>query len=122
VSAFEKWGAATGQSSDWFEAGANAVKQQVLQRAAAEGIANLDGTYKAVHDAARECGFEEHFKVGFKMLSKFAHPTAMRILAAPDDAIEARQREVFFSKGCLFFTGAFGTLERSLNQLLTSPE
>ncbi len=41
------------------------------------------------------------------MLSKFAHPTAMRILAPPDERRESIQRDVFFSNDCLFFTGAF---------------
>jgi hypothetical protein len=56
----------------------------------------------------------EHFSLSFKMLSKFAHPTAMRILAAPDEKRERVQRDLFFSHGCLFFTGAFHALEGQL--------
>jgi hypothetical protein len=48
------------------------------------------------------------------MLSKFAHPTAMRILAPPDEKREALQRDRVFSQGCLFFTGAFHALEGQL--------
>ncbi len=48
------------------------------------------------------------------MLSKFAHPTAMRILAPPDERTEALQRDYFFSQGCLFFTGTFSALEGQL--------
>jgi hypothetical protein len=48
------------------------------------------------------------------MLSKFAHPTAMRILAQHDEKREALQRDCFFSQGCLFFTGAFHAIEGQL--------
>ena len=56
----------------------------------------------------------EHFSLSYKMLSKFAHPTAMRILAPPDEKREALQRDCLFSHGCLFFTGAFNALEGQL--------
>jgi hypothetical protein len=79
-----------------------------------EGIESLDGKFKEVRDAAIECGLGEHFSLSYKVLSKFAHPTAMRILAPPKDKTEAVQREVFYSQGCLFFTGAFHALEREL--------
>jgi hypothetical protein len=48
------------------------------------------------------------------MLSKFAHPTAMQILAAPDEVKVSVQEDLFFSQGCLFFTGAFEALEGEL--------
>ncbi len=57
---------------------------------------------------------ENHFRVSFKMLSKFAHPTAMQILSTPDVAKNILQRDYFFSHGCIFFTGAFGALEAQL--------
>jgi hypothetical protein len=84
------------------------------RRAASEGIETLDGTYKEVSEAAKECGIGSQFSVSYKMLSKFAHPTAMRILARPDETKNALQRDLFFSHGCLFFTGAFDALERQL--------
>ncbi len=71
-----------------------------------------------VHEAARECGHTQ-FKIGFKLLSKFAHPTAMQILALPDPAKTIIQRDYFFSLGCLFFTGAFYALENCLRRLET---
>ena len=83
-------------------------------RAGAEGITSLDGSYMLVSNAAKECGFGDMIAVDYKLLSKFAHPTAMQILASPDVEKDALQREVFFSKGCLFFTGAFEYLEREL--------
>ncbi len=110
IGAFEKWGQTTAQSSDWLDPLASG-KQELSQRAAAEGIETLEGSYKRVADAARDCGMFEHFSLGFKMLSKFAHPTAMQILGTPDETKHALQRDCFFSQGCLFFTGAFVALE-----------
>jgi hypothetical protein len=104
---FLKWGAATARPSDWIDPLA-AAKQDLSDRARLlEGIESLNGSYKQVREAAKECGLGEHFSVSYKILSKFAHPTAMRILAVPADAREALQRDWFFSLGCLFFTGAF---------------
>jgi hypothetical protein len=48
------------------------------------------------------------------MPSKFAHPTAMRILAPPGEAQNALQRDCFFSQGCLYFRGAFDSPESQL--------
>jgi hypothetical protein len=110
VSAFEKWGRATAQSADWFGPLASG-KQDLSQRAMADGIEILEGSYKRITDAAKDCGMSEHFAVSFKMLSKFAHPTAMQMLGAPDVGRHTLQRDCFFSQGCLFFTGAFVALE-----------
>ena len=52
------------------------------------------GLIKKVVAAAEDCGIKDYYKFGFKMLSKFAHPTAMHILGPPDDA---KQRDYFFS-------------------------
>jgi Family of unknown function (DUF5677) len=112
--AFIKWGAATAQAKDWLDPIA-AGKQKLSKKALElDGIQSLDGPYKKVNDAATECAFGEHFSLSYKMLSKFAHPSAMRILASPDEKREALQRDCFFSQGCLFFTGAFNALEEPL--------
>jgi hypothetical protein len=110
LSAFEKWGQATAQSTDWLGPIASS-KQDLSQRAAAEGIETLEGSYKRVAEAAKDCGMSDHYTLTFKMLSKFTHPTAMQFLGAPDEARHALQRDCFFSQGCLFFTGAFVALE-----------
>jgi hypothetical protein len=109
-----RWGKSTGQESDWLNHIA-AAKQDLAQRSRElGGIESLDGPYKTVSDAATECGFGEHFKLYYKTLSKFAHPTAVRILAPGDEKVEATQRDVFFSNGCLFFAGAFHAIENRL--------
>jgi hypothetical protein len=107
--AIETWGKANEQPADWFESTASG-KLGLSERAASEGIKTLDGSYK-VHNAAKECGMESHFRLSFKLLSKFAHPTAMQLLAPPNESKAQLQRDYFFSEGCLFFTGAFSVLE-----------
>jgi hypothetical protein len=108
--AFTAWGEKTAQSADWLGALTNA-REDLSQRAALVGIEDVDGPYKRVTDASKECGIGDHFALSFKMLSKFAHPTAMQILAPYDEEKDAKQRDCFFSQGCLFFTGAFTELE-----------
>jgi hypothetical protein len=108
--AFTKWGVATAQDSEWLDPIANA-KQDLSSRATAVGVNSVDGPYKEVRDAAQDCGLGEHFRVSFKMLSKFAHPTAMQILGPADETQASLQMDHFFSEGCLFYTGAFEAFE-----------
>ena len=108
--AFEKWGQTRAQSADWLEP-ITSGKQDLSQRAAAEGIETLERAYKRVTEAANDCGMKDHYTLIYKLLSKFSHPTAMQILGASNDAEHALQRDCFFSQGCLYFTGAFVALE-----------
>jgi hypothetical protein len=112
-SAFTKWGIATAQAPDWLDLFTGA-RRDLSKRADSDGIASLDGPYKPVSEAAKEVGIGEHFSLSYRMLSKFAHPTAMQILAPPDEAKATLQRDCFFSQGCLFFVGAFVALESQL--------
>jgi hypothetical protein len=114
LSAFEKWGHATAQSTDWLGPLADG-KEDLSRRAGTEGIETLEGAYKRVDDAAKECGMKDHYTVSFTMLSKFAHPTAMQILGTMDEAKHTSQRDCFFSLGCLYFTGAFVALESEVS-------
>ncbi len=114
-SAFTKWGVAKAQGPEWMDLFSDA-KKDLSQRAMAEGIASLDEAYKRVSAAAEECGFGENFALSYKMLSKFAHPTAMQIMSLPDERTVPRQKDAFFSQGCLFFAGGFEALEGQLIQ------
>ncbi|HEV1992994.1 MAG TPA: hypothetical protein VGR03_01560 [Candidatus Acidoferrum sp.] len=113
ISAFRKWGAATAQDSDWLDL-CTGAKQELSQRAASVGIESLDGSYKRVNKAAKESGIGDHFTLSYGTLSKFVHPTAILILAPPDEAKTALLKDCFFSQGCLFFIGAFVALEGQL--------
>jgi hypothetical protein len=90
------------------------TEESLRLRAASEGIDSLDGSYKRVDEAAKECGVGPHYSLFFKLASKFAHPTAMLMLASPDKLIESRLGDFFFSEGCLFFSEAFAALENHL--------
>ena len=112
--AFIKWGTVTAQASDWLDPISTAKLDLAARALALDGIASIDGSFKGVRDAAKECGMDEHFSLSFKILSKFAHPTALRILAPPDDERAGVLRDLFLSQGCLFFTGAFQAIEGQL--------
>jgi hypothetical protein len=112
-SAFQKWGETTTQDAGFISRFASA-KQDLAQRAAADGVEELDAAYMQVSTVAKEIGMGEHFRVGFKLLSKWAHPTAMQMLGVVDDDQIRLQRECFFSMGCLHFTGAFTAVESLL--------
>jgi hypothetical protein len=112
-SAFKKWGEITAQDTDFISR--FATEQQVLaEQAAAEGIDELDTAYTQVSAVAKEIGMADHFRVVFKLLSKWAHPTAMQMVSVADEQQLRLQRECFFSMGCLHFTGAFTAVERLL--------
>jgi hypothetical protein len=117
--AFSKWFGLSGRK--WSNDGAvDRAKEDLLGRAAARGIDSLGGAYKPVSEAAKEIGMGDPFAVFNKLLSKFAHPTAIQVLAGPDDKRTALQSDAFFYQGCLFFVGAFDELERQLSSNLKS--
>lgn len=109
---FENWGKETGQPTDWLSA-ISVGQNDLSDLAASVGIADLSGKYMNVSNAAEECGLKEMFSILNKLLSKFAHPTAMQILGELDDKKLSLQREMFFGQGCCFFIGAFNALEIS---------
>ncbi len=111
--AFKKWGEATAQGEEWFAPGKGA-QEQLLNWARADGIEGATARYTDVAAAAQEVGIGEHFRLFNKVLSKFAHPTAMQILSSPDEVLKSVQRAHFFSRGCVFFVGAFTALEGSI--------
>ncbi len=113
VKAMVKWGKDTAQPDDW--AGMFDDADSLLnERAALVGIDGLDGSYKAVSAAAKECGLEAEHALQFKLLSKFAHPTAMQIMGEMDDGAE-QFRDLFFSRGCAVFSLTFDRLESYLS-------
>ncbi|MFT8247286.1 hypothetical protein [Roseomonas sp. BN140053] len=112
LKAMIKWGKETGQPEGW-AAPFDDAESILTQRASLFGF-NLDGPYKAVSAAAKECGLEAEFALQFKLLSKFAHPTAMQI-AGTVNAVEEQFRELLFSRGCALFSNTFDHLENYLS-------
>jgi hypothetical protein len=111
--AFAKRGSENAMESSWLEPLAGA-KRDIAQGALACGIESLKGRYKNVREAAGECGLGGTFRPAYLLLSKFAHPTAMQIVAPSADAMKDAQRDFFFGQGCLFFGVAFEALEAAL--------
>src|ERR1700722_9166601 len=111
---FHAWGTKTDQDASFLDPLAKA-KVDLAARAAAEGIGTLEGPYKRIAAAANESGNRD-FKVGYKLLSKFAHPTALRIMGVPSEQQTTAQREQFFGMGCLYFAGAFHALDNCLRK------
>ena len=116
---FFKWGTANAQPSGMLD-DLSTGKQKLDAQALIYGIDSIAGSYKDVRAAAEECGIGSHFSVMFKLLSKFAHPTAARIVAPPQDEAAAGAGDLFFSNGCLFFAAAFEAIEGQLLALKTS--
>ena len=110
IDEFEKWGIAHSMDASWMEC-FRGVREDLARRAAEVGILSFDGSYERVHDAAKSCGLEAHFRMTYRFLSKFAHPTAMQIIGKADPAMRALQKDLFLSHVALFFAGGFSALE-----------
>jgi hypothetical protein len=108
LKAFQTWAEATKQSPDWFQQGADA-RDGLAGAALVRGVASIGGQFTKVVDAAGEIGIAHHFSLMNKLLSKFAHPTAMVILG--NSEVLNMQKDSVFASGCLFFVGAFVALE-----------
>jgi hypothetical protein len=108
LKAFQTWGEATNQSPDWFQLGLDA-RDGVANAALARGVASIDGQFTRVADAAGTVGIGHDFTLMNKLLSKFAHPTAMLILG--NSETRKMQKDSVYANGCLFFVGAFTALE-----------
>ena len=112
--ALATWGKVVDQEIDW-ETRLKDADAMLRERATEAGIDDLDGTYKADRDAAQECGLERDYKLQFKVLPKFAHPTAFQLIAPVDDPSQGSFRDAFFSQGCGLFALTFACLESYLN-------
>jgi len=108
LKAFQTWGEATNQSPDWFQLGVDA-RDGLANAALVRGVASIDGQFTRVADAAGTIGIGHHFNLMNKLLSKFAHPTAMLIIG--NSETQKVQKDSVFANGCLFFVGAFTALE-----------
>ena len=85
--AFMKWGTETAQPTDWLDPLATAKQDLSKQALLLGGIQSLEGAYKRVSEAAKDCGIGEHFALSYKLLSPSSlTQLAMQILAGPDNA------------------------------------
>lgn len=112
----EKWGKETNQPSEWFEK-IQRNRDTIRNEAKKLGIFDLDAKYTSPLNAAKALGHEKAHKIHNKILSKFAHPTAYRILSSDSQKGQANRAYYFFSQGCLFFYDGFFRLEKRIDQL-----
>lgn len=111
INAFENWSMSAPHPTD-FTGSLQNEREDLQLRASNKGIESLDGPFKRVANAAIECGLQDHFAFNNKLLSKFAHPTAMQILGEYDEETYSLQRDYFLNLGCWFFVDAISALER----------
>jgi hypothetical protein len=57
-------------------------REKLVKQTRDDGFETLDEKYKSVSSAAKELGKAEAFKHSNKLLSKFAHPTALHIVSS----------------------------------------
>ena len=86
-----------------------AARTESIQQDKAMGFETLDSKYKTVSDAARELGKGEPFRVTNKLLSKYAHPTALQVVYNGGEAEEIL-KEKFYDLGMALSKGALSLL------------
>jgi len=74
------------------------ARAESIANAKQDGFETLDENYKAVSAVARELGHAQEFRTLNKMLSKFAHPTALAVIF-DNDQVKDRFREKFYAIG-----------------------
>lgn len=70
----------------------------MLQKAEADGFKTFGGGYTRVSEAAKTLGKGEDFKHFNKLLSKFAHPTALTLIGN-SGGYEMELRQKFYDLG-----------------------
>lgn len=68
-------------------------------------------------DAAKELGLQEFYTPVNRMLSKFAHPTAMALLAPPEGEPLARAFGGLFVVGFVLATTGLGAVREQVESL-----
>ncbi len=89
----------------------------MIKNAKKFNLEDYNDNYKRASAAAKECGLETQYEMKNKLLSKFAHPTALTILSVSDSELLDKQCRTFFAFGCLYFCTAFNELENYVDQL-----
>lgn len=119
IKAISNWGHSSGQSSEWLDIFPAAIER--LNTSAKErNIDSLEGSYTQVRNAAHSINMEKEFNVCWKILSKFAHPTAYSIINphANDDEKTLFIKEFSYECGCTYFLHAFDFAESKITALL----
>jgi len=86
------------------------IRAQSIESARQDGFETLDQDYKAVSAAAKEIGMSQEFRDFNKLLSKFAHPTALSVIFDHEETL-AKLREKFFTFGLNIASQSLRTLD-----------
>jgi hypothetical protein len=71
------------------------AKDTLIKTATEDGYQDLDEQFTYVSEAAKEIGAAEAFKIYNKLLSKFAHPTAMLVFSNRKESDEQVKKTFF---------------------------
>jgi hypothetical protein len=91
----------------------SAARKELIEKGNQDGIEGIDEGFMAVRDAAKVLGVEKIFGNMNKILSKFAHPTAMRVVSS-EEASEVL-RPFFFKIGKNWGIQALSLIDDFLN-------
>jgi hypothetical protein len=96
------------------------ARSTIIDEGKAKGIDDLDSAYQRVSDAAKDMGSPKTFRGNNKILSKFAHPTALYVMT-PLEELE-KFRSLLKSGGIVNGEGALALISefRSAAELSTS--
>jgi hypothetical protein len=92
---------------------ARATAEAVRNTALSRGFTSITRRYTTTSDAAKEIGQKALFTRWNKVMSKFAHPTAIFILGDLGEH-ETRFREQFYSVGCYLATKTVAKITHEL--------
>ena len=90
-----------------------AARCESLASAEKDGFETLDDRYSAVSKIARALGKGDEFKYFNKLLSKFAHPTALTVIYQEGHSIEALKAK-FYGVGSSLGEGALKLIQAKL--------
>lgn len=110
--AFENFARKTKQPKEYFEVIEN-KKRTIREQAEKFGINDIDSKpkYRGLRDIASHIGFKDEFLIHNKILSKFAHPTAMLLFSDESQQSSSKRAFYFVSQGSIYFQDAFARLE-----------
>jgi hypothetical protein len=92
-----------------------AARAEAIEKATEDGFETLDESYTAVSKIAKQAGKGEEFKHINKLLSKFAHPTALSVIERESEA-NAKLKQKFYEMGYRFAKATLNIIEGTLKQ------
>lgn len=95
------------------------TRQRIAMKAELDGYEDIHGTYQPVHEAAQEVGLGLFFRSTNKLLSKFAHPTAMIVFSLQDEPGRSQTCAFFSVLGTILCISSMAEFEKYTNMIVT---